>query len=119
MVGRRTPRRAGAAEARFGRGWYNLGLAYAGMERLPEALRALGEACRLMARSVDPSCAVAAVHLRMGDTGSARAALEECSKIDPAYTPAREALRKQRPRRAGRSRRRAGGRVQALTATAL
>ena len=81
-------------DADFGRGWYNLGLAYAGAERLPEAIQALRRAEALMPDSPDPAYARASVHLRMKDTASAQEAARLALTRDPHHPPSLNLLRR-------------------------
>lgn len=55
----------------FGRAWLNLGLAYAGVDRLRDAVGALRRAEALLPGSGDPAYARATVHLRMNDRATA------------------------------------------------
>lgn len=72
----------------FGRGWYNLGLAYAQAERLQDAVRALGQAVTSSPGSPEPPYALATVHAREGRWRDARMAAQRALTIAPDYTPA-------------------------------
>jgi len=67
----------------FGRAWYNLGLAYAGQEQLPEALAALTTAEELMPNSAEVPYAMATIHFRLDDRSKALAAAERAFAIAP------------------------------------
>ncbi len=79
-------------DRRFGRGWYNLGLAYAAQERLPEAIKALQLAEKYMPESADPSYARATVHLRARDVENAASAARVALQRDPHHQQARDLL---------------------------
>lgn len=81
----------------LGRAWYNLGLAYAGAERLPDAVAALQRAESLLPASPDPAFARATVHLRMQDPGKARAAALVALQRDPRHAQAQALLRRLGP----------------------
>lgn len=76
----------------FGRAWYNLGLSYAGQNRLSEGLKALRRAEALMPESGDAAYARATLHLRAGDRTAARAALQRALQIEPGHRAARQAI---------------------------
>jgi predicted CXXCH cytochrome family protein len=76
----------------FGRAWYNLGLAYAGAERLPDAVVALQRAEPLLPGSPDPAFARATIHLRMRDIQQAREAALSALQQDPAHSQSRALL---------------------------
>jgi predicted CXXCH cytochrome family protein len=76
----------------FGRGWYNLGLAYAGQERLEDAAKALGKAGALMPDSAEPPFALATVWMRMHKIDEARKAATRALAIDPNHFQARMIL---------------------------
>ncbi|HMP77571.1 MAG TPA: multiheme c-type cytochrome [Kiritimatiellia bacterium] len=80
-------------EPRFGRAWYNLGLAYAGADRLAESVAALRQAEPLLPGSPDPAFARATVHLRMNDPANARAAVISALQQDPTHAQSRALLR--------------------------
>lgn len=77
----------------FGRGWYNLGLAYAGAERLAEAVTALRRAESILTQSGDPAYARATVHLRMQDEAAAIEALTSALRTEPGHPAAMGMLR--------------------------
>jgi predicted CXXCH cytochrome family protein len=79
----------------FGRAWYNLGLAYAGEEKLAEAVTALRRAEVLMPASGDAAFARATVHLRQGDRRAARNAALLALKRTPEHPQARMLLRQE------------------------
>jgi predicted CXXCH cytochrome family protein len=79
-------------DPRFGRAWYNLGLAYAAQERLPEAIRSLRRAEKHLPHSGDPSYALATVHLRSGDPASARSAVQAALQREPEHQASRALL---------------------------
>jgi tetratricopeptide (TPR) repeat protein len=76
----------------YGRAWYNLGLGYAQLERLPDALKALDRAEALMPDSPEPAYAAATIHLRLGETAKSGEAARRALKIQPDYEPAKELL---------------------------
>jgi tetratricopeptide (TPR) repeat protein len=67
----------------FGRAWYNLGLAYAGQEKLASALRALAQAETHLPGSPDAAYAAATIHLRTDNREAAIAAAERALARDP------------------------------------
>jgi predicted CXXCH cytochrome family protein len=82
-------------DPRLGRAWYNLGLAYASAERLPEAVRALRQAEALLLHSGDPAFARATVHLRLREPGAAVEALRAALQAEPGHAAANQLLRQQ------------------------
>ena len=74
------------------RAWYNLGLAYAQLEQLDEAAKAL-----LEANKIEPSAetyfALATIHLRQEKTEEAVQAAEAALRLDPNHRAARALLR--------------------------
>ncbi|MCB1102250.1 MAG: ammonia-forming cytochrome c nitrite reductase subunit c552 [Kiritimatiellae bacterium] len=77
----------------FGRAWYNLGLAYAGEERLDKAADALIKAGELAPSSPEPPFALATVYARMQNIPAARQALRQALAIDATHAPSLGMLR--------------------------
>lgn len=85
-------RKSVAADPRFGRAWYNLGLSQASFDQLDEAIKSLQKAGGLMPDSPEPPYARATILLRQGRTAEARAAAELALHLAPGYAPARELI---------------------------
>jgi len=83
-----------ALDPGFGRAWYNLGLAYAGAEKLDQAIEALTKAEATMPDRPDAAYAAATIHLRRNDPEAAAAACLRALAIDPAHEPSQLLLRK-------------------------
>lgn len=81
-----------ALDSGFFRAWYNLGLAYAQEERLEEAAGALKKACEVEPTNAEAPYALATIHLRQKDPGSALRILQQILAVNPGYQPARNLL---------------------------
>jgi predicted CXXCH cytochrome family protein len=77
----------------FARAWYNLGLLYAGQNRVNDAIRALRRAGDADTSSPDAPYARATIHLRMGQVDQAREAAAEALRRDPNHGPSMQLLR--------------------------
>jgi predicted CXXCH cytochrome family protein len=73
------------------RAWYNLGLAYAQLERLPEAVEALTSANTLQPMA-DTYYAQATILLRQGKQEEAVNAAEAALQLDPNHRPSQDLL---------------------------
>lgn len=70
-------------EPDFGRAWYNLGLAHAGLDQLDRAVAALKEAESRMQDSADVPYALYTIYLRMGRDADAREAAARARAFQP------------------------------------
>jgi len=82
-----------ARDVRFHRAWYNLGLLYAGQNRLVEAREALQRAETEAPSISDYPYATSTVLLRLGDRIGAAAAANRTLAIDPTHRGAQQILR--------------------------
>lgn len=81
-----------AADPRFGRAWYNLGLSQASFDQLDDAIKSLQKAGGLLPDSPEPPYARATILMRQDKKAEACAAAELALRIAPNYTPARELI---------------------------
>lgn len=79
-----------ARDPRFGRAWYNLGLAYSQAKRLDDAVKSLLKAEELMPGSSDPAYALATIYFRRGQWKLAGDAAQRCLDIDPSHPSAQQ-----------------------------
>lgn len=81
-----------ALEPRFGRAWYNLGLAYSQQNNITKAVFALTEAGKYLNTPEIPY-ALATIYLQKGDSKNAQLFAIRSLEIDTNFQPARELLR--------------------------
>ena len=74
-------KKAIALDPNFGRAWYNLGLAYAQKEALPDSVAALEEAERLLPDTPEIPYARATVHARAGQIDEAKEAATRAQSL--------------------------------------
>jgi predicted CXXCH cytochrome family protein len=86
-----------ARDARFDRGWYNLGLFQAQQEHLPEAIASLKQAEALAPATADYPYALSTVLLRSGDRAGAMEAARRALAVAPTHAGARQIIQRLKP----------------------